>query len=152
MTKYLFVLLFLILSCTTPLSQKYDSDIIDNLIFVHKINSLEALLGTFGEPLEAYEEGEFKTYVFKDFSTTVDPQNKILIGTSLKFWKDFDVYVFLKKKFQNFKWEEKLLDNNSSHVVQENYEVKIPQAGIKFQYDNQDPLRRPTHIFFKSVK
>ena len=67
----------------------------------------------------------------------------------MPYWKDFDTYAFLKKRFSNYKWVETPIPSKSVDVVEERYRVEIAELGIKFEYDNQDPLRRPMWIFFK---
>ena len=62
----------------------------------------------------------------------------------------FDAYAYLKKRFKDYKWiETELPIRTDLDYAEEIHRVEIPELGITFEYDNQDPLRRPLSIFFK---
>ena len=79
----------------------------------------------------------------------VNKKNLKITTIVLAYLVQFDAYAYLKKRFKNYKWIETPVPSKAVDVVEELYKVEIPELGISFQYDNQDPLRRPMWIFFK---
>lgn len=76
-------------------------------------------------------------------------ENKITT-IALAYLVKFDAYAYLKKRF-------KIINGSKQHylyaliwIMQKNFfKVEIPELGMTFQYNNQDPLRQATWIFFK---
>ena len=150
--KSIFLILFLCLySCSHGKKTESSEDIFDKIIKVQKIGSQESLIKTFGSPIEKIVEEDQKLteYKYKEFSTSVDELNGKIVGTSMSFWVDFDAYTFLKSRFKRYSWIETELPPRKLHYAEEIRKVEIPEVGITFEYDNQDPLRRPMWIFFK---
>lgn len=136
--------------CSSHLSHTDSSrDIFDKIIHVQKIATKDDLIKTFGQPLEVKPEDDIsEEYVYKDFSTSVSKSSGKVLGTSMPYWVNFDAYNFLKKRFKDYKWIETELPATTTDVEEDKYKVELPQLGITFEYDNQDPLRRPMWIFF----
>lgn len=152
MIKYcLLMIAFLLLACSSLSSSNKTRDIFDKLVSVHKIDKVDALVKAFGQPIKILpeEDPDLLEYRYAKFSTSVNKTTKKLVGTSMPFWKDFDAYAFLEKRFKGYEWIETPISSKSEDVVEEKFKVEIPELGIKFEYDNQDPLRRPMWIFFR---
>ena len=151
MIRYFIVLTIIFSGCTLPTSSKKSEDIFDKLIKVHNANDINKLIEVFGQPKKilSEENSDLLEYQYPKFSTSVDKNTKKIVGTSMPFWKEFDAYAFLKKRFSDYKWVERPVSSKNIDVVEDRYKVKIPELGIIFEYDNQDPLRRPMWIFFK---
>lgn len=141
----------LLFGCTTQSSSSDKTkDIFDRIIHVQKEATRDELIKTFGQPQEIKpEDGNNLEYVYKDFSTSINKSSGKILGTSMPYWVDFDAYAFLKKRFKNYKWIETEIPPTASDVEEDKYKVELPELGITFEYDNQDPLRRPMWIFFK---
>ncbi len=152
MIKYFpLMVVFFLIGCSSSSSLNKTGDIFDRLVGVHQIDTVDALVENFGQPIQINreEDPDLQEYRYAKFSTSVNKRTKELVGTSMPFWKDFDAYAFLKKRFKGYKWIETAIPSKSEDVVEEKFKVEIPELGIKFEYDNQDPLRRPMWIFFK---
>lgn len=129
-----------------------NKDIFDKILYVHKAGTKQSLLNTFGSPQEKLpeENKSYAEYKYEKFSTSVDEKSGKVIGTSMPYWVDFDAYAYLKKRFKEYKWvETELPVRTHLDYAEEIHKVEIPELGITFEYDNQDPLRRPMWIFFK---
>ena len=150
--KSLFLILLMCLSsCSHDKRNDQNEDIFDKIIKVQKIGTKEALLKTFDSPAEKRpeEDKNLTEYKYAEFSSSVNERNGKILGTSMSFWVDYDAYTFLKKRFQSFTWKEtELPARKNLDYVEEMHKVEIPEVGISFEYDNQDPLRRPMWIFF----
>lgn len=152
--KFVFLLLAISLcSCThNKGSNSAKKDIFDNILLVQNLGTVSSLLDTFGPPLDKKPEKEnaLIEYKYEKFSVSVDEKNGKVIGTSMPYWVNYDAYAFLKKRFEGYKWIEVEVPSSSKlDYSEEIHRVEIPQLGITFEYDNQDPLRRPMWIFFK---
>lgn len=152
--KYLVItiLSLLMVNCSAPAKKESKKDIFEELLSL-KGKTRKELISILGNPQESkIDKNQEETLTFKKdytFDIFLDSKN-IVQSASLWFWqKGFDNYLFLKKRFKGYKWEEKELPPIQSDYVNEPYEVKIPELGIEFEYDNQDPQRRPMNIFFK---
>jgi len=148
----IFILTLLLFSCgcSSQLSHTDSSmDIFDKIIHVQKVATKDELIKTFGKPLEIRPEDDIsEEYAYKDFSTSVSKSSGKVLGTSMPYWVNFDAYNFLKKRFKNNKWIETEMPGTTSDIEEDKYKVELPELGITFEYDNQDPLRRPMWIFF----
>lgn len=150
--KILFLILIVIsFGCTSHSSNDNTSeDIFDKIIWVQKKATRDELIKTFGQPLEIKPENDASyEYVYKDFSTSINKFSGKVLGTSMPYWVDFDAYAFLRKRFKSYKWIETEIPSTAADVEEDKYKVELPDLGINFEYDNQDPLRRPMWIFFK---
>lgn len=151
--RFIFLLIAICLySCSHDQKTTGDNDIFERIIHVHKTGTMQSLVDTFGPPQEKLPEEDKKLteYKYEQFSTSVDEQSGKVIGTSMPYWVNYDAYAYLKKRFKDFKWiETELPPRTKLDYAEEIHKVEIPELGIKFEYDNQDPLRRPMWIFFK---
>ena len=150
MKIFILTLLMFSFGCSSQLSHTDRSkDIFDKIIHVQKVATKDELIKTFGLPLEIRPEDDIsEEYVYKDFSTSVSKSSGKVLGTSMPYWVNFDAYIFLKKRFKNYKWIETELPTTATDVEEDKYKVEIPELRITFEYDNQDPFRRPMWIFF----
>jgi hypothetical protein len=151
MKLLLLSIVVLLFGCTTHSFRNDESkDIFDKIIHVQKEATRDELIKTFGQPQEIKPENDGNLeYVYKDFSTSINKSSGKVLGTSMPYWVDFDAYAFLKKRFKNYKWIETEIASTAIDVEEDKYKVELPELGITFEYDNQDPLRRPMWIFFK---
>jgi hypothetical protein len=92
-------------------------DEFDKIISVMKTKSIEDLYYHFGKPDEvALTPDDSNVQIFRYRNLLVDAYvnksaNKISHLT-LFYWKDFDNYTSLKKRFKNFNWVETKLNDN----------------------------------------
>jgi hypothetical protein len=151
MKLLLMITVVLLFGCTTHSSNNDKSkDIFDRIIHVQNEATRDELIKSFGQPQEIKPENDGSLeYVYKDFSTSINKSSGKVLGTSMPYWVDFDAYAFLKKRFKNYKWIETEIPSTATDVEEDKYKVVLPELGISFEYDNQDPLRRPMWIFFK---
>lgn len=155
------ILLQIMLGCTSPKKEAHSGlDIFDKVLTVMKTSDLKDLKTYFGEPQEISPSKEnskdFDKYSFEQtkehsgLSFFVNKKNSRIYSAALFYWVDFDAYAFLKKRFKDYKWiEAELPIRTNLDYAEELHKVEIPELGISFEYDNQDPLRRPMWIFFK---
>ncbi|MFZ4715379.1 MAG: hypothetical protein ACOYL6_16770 [Bacteriovoracaceae bacterium] len=152
--RYLIILIFFFttLNCSLKTSPPKVNDIFDD-IFSYRGKSKTEIISILGEAskIQKNNNGE-EILTFKKNTDTMDiffdSQSKTE-GVVLWYWKkEFDNYNFLKKRFQGYQWEDKELPPVQSDSVNEPHEVKIQELGIEFEYDNQDPQRRPMTIYF----
>lgn len=152
MKSLILLFVFSLYSCSHEKSTKSNEDIFDKIVHVQKLGTKQSLLETFGPPLEKLpeEDKNLTEYKYKKFSTSVNEQDGKVVGTSMSFWVDYDAYDYLKKRFKSYSWKEtELHPRKNLDYAEEIHKVEIPDLGISFEYDNQDPLRRPMWIFFK---
>jgi hypothetical protein len=158
----LILLIFIVLStgCTFSRENKgKDLDIFEKIFLVRKTQDPEELEAYFGKPVEikpSHGDPSFDTYYFQ--KTTDHPSMYVFINKhtkkiksfSVTFWGHFDAYPYLKNRFKGYQWiETELPIRTNLDYAEEIHRVEIPELGISFDYDNQDPLRRPMSIFFK---
>jgi hypothetical protein len=143
-------------SCKTSLPSRQVGDEFDRIFNLKKTNNPQELVSILGEP-ERIDNSDPATiqYYFppkKDqlpIKAFVSKKTYKITTIALTYWVDFDAYAYLKKRFKSYKWVETPVQSKAVDVMEELYKVEIPELGITFQYDNQDPLRRPMWIFFK---
>lgn len=128
-------------------------DTIDKLIFVHKTDKVQDLKEMFGEPDEIKADPRVPTeitwyYRKFNFESGISPKTNNIIGTALYFLGDFDHYEYLKKRFEQYAWTETKQPPLKTDYSNDPRKVEIPELGIIFHYDNQDPQRHVTEIFF----
>ncbi len=134
-------------------------DIFEKVFIVRKTRDLKDLEAYFGKPTEI-KQGQgnassdnyyfSKTDEHPSMDVSVDRNTKKIKSFSLTFWGNFDAYPYLKNRFKNYKWiETELPIRTNLDYAEEIHRVEIPELGISFEYDNQDPIRRPMWIFFK---
>jgi hypothetical protein len=158
----LFLLIFIVLfaSCTfSKVNKGKDLDIFEKIFLVRKTRDLKELEAYFGKPTEikpSHGDSSFDDYYFQktddhpSMNVFVNRSTKKIKNFSVTFWGDFDAYPFLKNRFKDYKWiETELPARTDLDYAEEIHKVEIPELGINFEYDNQDPLRRPMWIFFK---
>lgn len=152
--RVLYVLFFLLISCSQILSSNSKHDVFDKIIEVMKEKSIEGLSEAFGKPDEIVEPSkDFEFKIFRYNSTRIDAyidikRNKISHLT-LFYFEDIDNYIALKKRFKDYQWiESKLSDDSKTDVVTDLYLVKIPEIGMEFQYDNYVPKRKVMWLYF----
>lgn len=157
------ILLFFItilIGCTfSKNARDRDLDIFEKIFLVRETRDLKDLEAYFGIPSEikpSQGDPSFDDYYFpkkKDHPSMdvfINRKTKKIKSFSLNFWGNFDAYPYLKNRFKNYKWiETELPIRTDLDYAEEIHRVEIPELGITFEYDNQDPLRRPQSIFFK---
>lgn len=133
-------------------------DIFEKIFYVRTTQNIKDLNSFFGPPKEikdAYNEPLVAEQVYHTkeglpLHAFVNKQSQKVESFVLTYWVDFDAYAYLKKRFKNYKWiETELPIRTHLDYAEEIHKVEIPELGIHFEYDNQDPLRRPMWIFFK---
>ncbi len=153
MSKIFFIILFLF-GCSSLHTDERDQ--ISRILELKKLNDPDKITKLLGKP-ERVESTDprFDAYYIprkgKDMPVKVfvDRQARSIDTIALTFWVDFDAYAYLKQRFKSHHWIEKSVPSSAIDVVEELYKVDIPQLGVSFQYNDQDPLRRPMWIFFK---
>lgn len=141
-------------SCSTLKLKQGDE--FDNIITIMKSRSPDSL--------SLYFENEKKTekvemnyrkisYPLTDKHSLIDvfvdlKTNKIT-RIAVFFWKDFDNYIYLKNRFEKYKWIEEEVEVKAGDVLSELYKVKVPALGMNFTYDNYAPQRKVMWIFFE---
>lgn len=150
-------ILFILVSCKTSLPPKQQGDEFDKIFHLKKTNDPKHLIPTLGEP-EKIDQSDSSSiqYYFPSrkgqlpIKVFVNKKTKRITTIALTYVVEFDAYAYLKKRFKSYKWIETALPiRKNIDYAEELYEVKIPELGITFRYNNQDPLRQPTWIFFK---
>jgi hypothetical protein len=147
-------------SCTFSKNQeKRNLDVFDKIFEVRESQDLKTLESHFGKPQTielSAGDPSFDDYYFPrtkespPINVFVNRKTKEIYSIALTYWVDFDAYAFLKKRFKDYKWiETELPIRTDLDYAEELHKVEIPELGISFEYDNQDPLRRPMWIFFK---
>lgn len=153
--KFLYICLFFFVACSlnSPLSQQQDD--FDKIIAIMKTKSTAKLFRYYGKPDEVSESEQNKNIQilrYKDsmINAYVDKSKDDKIShLTLFYFKDFDNYTALKKRFKDYKWvETKLQDNPKSDVLTDLYLVKIPELNMEFQFDNNSPKRKVMWIYF----
>ena len=153
MNKLTLIFLFL-LGCSALRSGQNDQ--IERILELKKANDPRRMTELLGKP-EKIESSDpiLDAYYFpkKDnempFKVFVNRKERSIETVALTFWVNFDAYDYLKKRFKRYKWLETPIPSKSVDSVEELYQVDIPELGITFQYNDQDPLRRPMWVFFK---
>ena len=148
-------LLIILCSCSAPGPQVQPLDTIDKLIAIHKTGDVKSLITFFNAPKTiTKQDSDKEVYAFitdghtdSNLEVLINSQTGKIIGSSLFYWENTDNYNFLKDKFKNYKWIETPIPSNSKDVLEEKFKVEIPEVGLTFEYDNQDPLRRVMWIF-----
>lgn len=151
---YLCLLLFVACSLKGPHSNPLDD--FDKIMAIMKTKSTEDLIRSYGKPNEISEpeqDSSIQILRFKDsrIDAYVEKSNiKKITHLTIFFFEDFDNYTYLKKRFKDYKWiEEKLPDDKYGHVMTDRYLVKVPDIGMKFEYDNLAPKRKVMWIYFE---
>lgn len=155
--KFLLFLLFLI-SCSSYAPSNASGDIFNKIFHIRATQNLKDLENLFGPPKEvkdAHKEPLLEEHVFDTkeglpLYVFINKDTNQIESFVLTYWVNFDAYAFLKKRFKDYKWIETGLPIRTDlDYAEELHKVEIPELGISFEYDNQDPLRRPMWIFFK---
>jgi hypothetical protein len=155
-----FFIILSIAGCTFSKTKDVKSiDIFDKILLVKKSRNLADLETYFGKPKTielssgdtAFDDYYFqKTKENPSLNVFVNRKTKSIYSLSLNYGFKFDAYAYLKKRFKDYKWiETELPLRTDLDYAEEIHRVEIPELGITFEYDNQDPLRRPQSIFFK---
>jgi hypothetical protein len=143
-------ILTLIISCAHHEEKR---DTIDKLIAVHKSDEIQELKMMFGEPDEIKSDPRIPTettwfYRRLNFECGISTKTNKIVGTALYFSGDFDHYAYLNKRFGKYEWNEIKQPPIQADYANDPRKVEIPELGIVFHYDNQDPQRHVTEIFF----
>lgn len=155
--KYLIFFLF-ILGCSSNNSyQDKQVDEFDRIISIMKTRNSYDLLDLFGPP-EKREDSkddknveEFSYKQTSDHSTITayfNKKDRKISRIWVSFWKDFDNYTYLKKRFKNYQWIEKKLPDAKGDVLTDLYLVTVPELNMTFEYDNYAPKRKVMWMFF----
>ena len=155
--KFLFIIFIILVSCKTSPPSLKTGDEIDKIIYLKKTNDPKKLIPTLGEPEKVdVSDRVYDQYYFfqkKDqmpITVFVRKKDQEITSIGLAYLVKFDAYAYLKKRFSNFQWiETELPLRTHLDYSEEMRKVEIPELGMSFKYDNQDPLRRPEWIFFK---
>jgi len=156
MKSIILVLSFVLINCKSSNPPQQRGDDFDKIFYLKKSNDPKKLILTLGEPEKIDTSNpDFIQYYFpkkqdqKPIKIFVNKKDNKITTIALTYWGDFDTYAFLKKRFKGYRWIERPIKSKAVDVVEELYKVEIPELGITFEYNNQDPLRRPMWIFFK---
>lgn len=155
--KMLITLILLILvGCKTSVPPQQIGDEFEKIFYLKKTNDPRNLIPTLGEPERIDKSDSISDqYYFpnkKDqmpVKVFVNKKDNKISTVALAYLVRFDAYAYLKKRFKDYKWIETSVESKAVDVIEERYKVEIPELGMIFEYDNQDPLRRPMWIFFK---
>ncbi|HXH74340.1 MAG TPA: hypothetical protein VNJ08_05210 [Bacteriovoracaceae bacterium] len=146
------ILIFLlILGCSTNNSDRIkNTDEFDNIIAVMKTRNVDELIKVFGPPdNRTVEELSYKETAKHSTITAYLDKDKKISRIWVFYWKDFDNYTALKKRFKSYTWKEKkIADNSKSDVLTDLYLVSVPELNMTFEYDNYAPQRKIMWIYF----
>lgn len=160
MMKTFMIMLFFIAGCSIPQTKQNENakDEFDKILAVMKTKEIESLYQQFGRPdkistASAVRNTEVISYVAnKDHSSLdayIDNTTRKITHITIFYWKDFDNYSALKKRFADYKWiETKLEDNKKSDALTDTYLVQVPEAHMEFQYDSYAPMRKVMWVYF----
>ena len=145
-----FAILALVISCA---HHEEKQDTIDKLITVHKTDEIKDLKAMFGEPDEIKSDPRVPTettwfYRKFNFECGISTKNNKIVGTSYYFSGNFDHYAYLRKRYSKYTWNEIKQMPIQADYANDPRKVEIPELGIVFHYDNQNPQRHVTEIFF----
>ena len=153
------ILLGIMISCSfqrQPLLK--DKDIFEKVFYIKKKQNVDEMQLIFGAPKDITQhESDPGTdnYFFEKNSENpsinvfVDRNSKKIISFAIVFWAQIDGYDYMRERFKGHEWIETPLPSKAVHHPEDLNRVEIPDLGIIFDYDNQDPLRRPMWIFVK---
>lgn len=157
MKKY-YLCLILLFSCSSPAEKKeLHMDVFDQIASL-KGKKTDELVKIYGEPQkveDSYKNSNIKKIYYEKSNTHppmhvfINKKTSDVISFTLNYWVDYDAYAYLKKRFKAYKWIETSIQSKAVDVEEDRYQVEIPDLGISFEYDNQDPLRRPMWILIK---
>jgi hypothetical protein len=147
--------IFLLCSCkTTPPSASVDQ--FQQILQVMKSEDPSNVINVFGTPDKTdSSDSKYEMYFYESkrnqmpMKIFIDREKNKVFSLALTYWVNFDAYAFLKKRFKDFQWIEEPIKSVAIDVVEERFKVQIPEIGMTFEYNNQDPLRRPMWIYFK---
>ena len=152
--KYIFLLLSTLASCSS--TKLKNGDEFDNIISIMKSRSPDSLTLYFenDKKMEKVEKDYRQiSYPLTDKHSLIDvfidlKTNKIT-RIAVFFWKDFDNYAYLKKRFESYEWIEEEAKEKTGNVLSDIYKVKVPALNMNFTYDNYAPQRKVMWIFLK---
>lgn len=155
--KILIVILFILIGCKSHITSKDRGDEFDKIFHLKRTNDPKELISTLGEPERIDKSNpvndEYYFPLKKDqlpIKVFVNKKENKITTIALTYLVKFDAYAYLKKRFKNYKWIETALPLRTHlDYAEELFKVEIPEIGMTFQYNNEDPLRQPTWIFFK---
>lgn len=152
----LFSFLFIFGCSLSEVKSPMKKDIFDTIFEIRKDPKINRLTEIFGKPTSikmSIYEGATHEYDYepneKFPSLTIFVNTKInrIISYAVTLSLEVDTYEYLKNRFKGHEWIETELPSKAVDFVEEPRRVQIPGLGITFDYDNQDPLRRPLWIF-----
>ncbi len=153
--KHLYVFFLILFSCTLKPQVDQATDDFSKILEVMKTRSISDLTKFFGEPDDRRDlklDQSYRILEYKkqrlDAYVKISDENKISHIT-LFFFEDFDNYAYLKKRFKNYKWVETKLSDPLGDVATDLHQVRIPEIGMKFEYDNLAPKRKVMWIYFE---
>jgi hypothetical protein len=149
----LFIFLFCSCRTTTPAPS---GDQFEQILQLMKSEDPAKVESIFGAPDKTdSSDPKYEMYLYESqgdrmpMKIFIDRKNNKVFSLALTYWVNFDAYAFLKKRFKNFQWNEEPIKSIAVDVVEERFKVQIPELEMTFEYNNQDPLRRPMWIYFK---
>lgn len=153
--RLLYICFCLFVACAQTSSHFDKLDDLDKVILIMKNKTTADLVKFFGAPDEVSipdQDKKMKILRYKKpkIDAYVDENDRNRIShLTIFFFKDFDNYTYLKKRFEKYKWlEKKSPDNKSGDVATDKYFVEVPEIGMQFEYDNHVPKRKVMWIYF----
>lgn len=155
--KIMILILLILVSCKAATPHQSKGDEFDKIFYLKKTNDPKNLIPTLGEPENIKKSASgYDHYYFPKkndqmpIEVFVDKKSNKILSIVLVHLVKFDAYAYLKKRFKDYNWIETALPLRTDlDYAEELYQVEIPELGMMFRYNNQDPLRRPMWIFFK---
>lgn len=152
--KYIFLILLALASCSS--TKLKHGDEFDNIIAIMKSRSPDSLDLYFDneKKTEKIELNHRKisyplTHKHSLIDVFVDLKTNKITRIAVFFWKDFDNYIYLKKRFGNYEWIEEEIKENTGDALSDLYKVKIPALSMNFTYDNNASQRKVMWIIFE---
>ena len=154
--KIIVLILFMLVGCKTSPPTQQKGDEFDKILHLKKLNDPQELSAILGEPyrVDTSDINSDQYYYDKKkeqmpINVFVNKKSQKITTIALTYLVNFDAYAYLKKRFKDYKWIETAVPSKAVDVVEDLYKVDIPELGMTFQYDYEDPLRRPMWFFFK---
>ncbi len=130
-------------------------DEFDRIISVMKTRNVDDLQKLFGPPDDHKEdEKNIEEFSYKEsaghstFTAYINKDDQKISRIWVFFWKDFDNYIYLKKRFKDYQWIENKLPDSKVDVLTDSYLVTVPELKMSFEYDNYAPKRKVMWIYF----
>ena len=130
-------------------------DEFDRIISVMKTRNVDDLQKLFGPPDDhKNDDKNIEVFSYKEtkghstITAYINKNDQKISRIWVFFWKDFDNYIYLKKRFKDYQWIEKKLPDSKGDVLTDSYLVTVPELKMSFEYDNYAPKRKVMWIYF----